>query len=493
MNSLIHGFGSGFGRAIGRFMAFLVLGLIVIKILDVFNVDISKFTKFLYIDVKAASSDTWTEKLDLTDTHLYEGDMYSYIEFCDNYNQNNCAIAGRNVQTDFGWTGFTVNFNTNYLRVYNNHVILKSSKKYRLVIQQTGNTWTPVNSRYFITLNSIGGSNLYSSNNVYSNPDNTIFIEFTPLNNNDILDLYIRTTVAPNYFWLASGTKNFTVVRLDELVSESTDNSQEIIDNATQNTQDIINNQNSNTQDIINNQNSNTEKEIESQKVCTTKNSKSFSMTNGYLRNNGTIGESSIFGYSDYIPVSSLVVTNAGYGGAIYSCFYREDKSLINCVANEHFILGPYSLPNNSYYFRFSYYYDQQKPQFEITSCVNGNQAINDLIGSNNVNSDTGTSFFNDFEDDDFGLSEIITLPLTVIQQLTSKTCLPLNVPVPYTNKNIILPCMTEIYQSKVPTIYNVWKVVSFGIIAYFIAVDIFHLVKGFKDPESDKVEVLDL
>ena len=52
---------------------------------------------------------------------------------------------------------------------------------------------------------------------------------------------------------------------------------------------------------------------------------------------------------------------------------------------------------------------------------------------------------------------------------------------------------MTEIYESKFSSIYNLWKIVSFGIVSYLIAIDIFHIVKGFKDPESDKVEVLDL
>lgn len=114
-------------------------------------------------------------------------------------------------------------------------------------------------------------------------------------------------------------------------------------------------------------------------------------------------------------------------------------------------------------------------------------------ITDSDIDSDLGTGFFDDFSDEDFGLSEIITLPLNTISSLTSKTCQPLSIPIPKTGKNVSLPCMTQVYQQNVPSIFSIWQIVSFGIIAYFVAVDIFHLVKGFKDPESDKVEVLDL
>ena len=124
------------------------------------------------------------------------------------------------------------------------------------------------------------------------------------------------------------------------------------------------------------------------------------------------------------------------------------------------------------------------------------NSAINDVnnsLNNSNIENGVGSGFFSDFSSQDFGLSQIITIPLNTIQSLTSKTCIPLQIPIPFTNSNITLPCMTEIYETKFPSIYSLWKIVSFGIVAYLIAIDIFHIVKGFKDPESDKVEVLDL
>lgn len=113
----------------------------------------------------------------------------------------------------------------------------------------------------------------------------------------------------------------------------------------------------------------------------------------------------------------------------------------------------------------------------------------NDISGSQN----TANGFFDNFTDNDYGLSSIITIPLSSIQKITNSTCSPINIPVPFTNKNISLPCMGTLYQQNVPVLLNIWQVVSFGIISYAIIVDIFAMVKKFKDPNDDKLEVMDL
>lgn len=118
---------------------------------------------------------------------------------------------------------------------------------------------------------------------------------------------------------------------------------------------------------------------------------------------------------------------------------------------------------------------------------------IKDAITDDSIDSDSGSDFFDGFDDDDYGLSDIITLPLSTIQSLTSKSCVVLNVPVPFTNSNISLPCMTEVYQHYLPSVFSLWQTVTFGILSYYIALDIFRIVKGFKNPDEDKIEVLDL
>ena len=136
---------------------------------------------------------------------------------------------------------------------------------------------------------------------------------------------------------------------------------------------------------------------------------------------------------------------------------------------------------------------DEDKPD-------NPNQGVEDAIGSledtitdDTVNTDSAGGFFEDFEDNDFGLSDIITLPLNFIESLTSNTCVPLTLPLPFVNQNLSLPCMSEIYSQYFGAFFSIYQAVTTGLIGYWVAVRIFGLVKGFKDPEDDKIEVMDL
>ena len=52
---------------------------------------------------------------------------------------------------------------------------------------------------------------------------------------------------------------------------------------------------------------------------------------------------------------------------------------------------------------------------------------------------------------------------------------------------------MNTLYQENVPVLLNIWQIVSFGLISYAVIVDIFGMVKKFKDPNDDKLEVMSL
>ena len=139
-----------------------------------------------------------------------------------------------------------------------------------------------------------------------------------------------------------------------------------------------------------------------------------------------------------------------------------------------------------------------QQNQTQITQQQSTNEKLDQIeqtITNDNTTqaSNSASSYFSNFSNNTHGLTGIITLPLSTIQSLTSATCSPLVIPIPYTNSSISLPCMSVIYNTYVPSIYNLWKIVSFGIIAYFICLDIFRMVKNFKDPNKDEIEVLDL
>ena len=120
---------------------------------------------------------------------------------------------------------------------------------------------------------------------------------------------------------------------------------------------------------------------------------------------------------------------------------------------------------------------------------------LNNNITNSDINdaSSSADSFFSGFESNDFGLTSIITSPLNLIKSITSSTCTPLGFPAPFVNKQITLPCMRGIYQEFFGSFLAIYQTITFGIVAYWVCVNTFATVKGFKDPDSDRIEVLDL
>lgn len=105
----------------------------------------------------------------------------------------------------------------------------------------------------------------------------------------------------------------------------------------------------------------------------------------------------------------------------------------------------------------------------------------------------TANGFFDNFENNDHGLSSIITIPLSIISSISSATCSPLSVPLPFVNQNVTLPCMYSIYSQFFGSFLSIYQTITFGIIAYWVCVNIYRMVKNFKNPDNDEIEVLDL
>lgn len=120
---------------------------------------------------------------------------------------------------------------------------------------------------------------------------------------------------------------------------------------------------------------------------------------------------------------------------------------------------------------------------------------LNDNITNDDISGaeDSASSFFDNFEDNDFGLSDIITIPLDLISSITSKSCNVLTLNIPFVNKTLTLPCMNSIYEEYFGSFLSIYQTITFGIIAYWVCVQIYAMVKGFKNPDKDEIEVLDL
>lgn len=257
---------------------------------------------------------------------------------------------------------------------------------------------------------------------------------------------------------------------------------------------ELTNSIDNSTTEIINNQNENTQAIIDANKSCTNYDKSSISIDNKYMASAGSLYNSEYWGVTDYINVynSDIEVLYQNTSTTTYMCFYNESKQRISCSALSSFT-GNVTLPQGTKYIRVSINKVTNLPQFKL--CKNGSQATTDLLEDDNVDEsiNTASDFFSSFTTDTHGLTGIVTAPLSAIESLTSATCSPLTIPLPYINQNLTLPCMRTIYENNFGSFMTIYDAVTLGIISYWILVRIFSLVKDFKNPEHDEIEVVDL
>lgn len=305
---------------------------------------------------------------------------------------------------------------------------------------------------------------------------------------------------------------------------ESKNPNQDVINNANNNTNNIINNNNSNTDSIINNNNSNTQDIIDSNKetqqiIKDQFNScrDSYNLINYTIKLNGTLGTTSIvlanleleagtytisltpslpknYGYI-YIGTNGSIATNItdkktftiDSAQTVPFRFVRRDGTYNNETFNIMLQKGSVATEYEPY--------GEQICTNKLDEQTNSINNLNDSL--NNSDSSGATSdaseFFSGFTTDTFGLTSIITAPLNLIGSITSSTCTPLGLPLPFVNKTLELPCMSSIYSQYFGSFFTLYQTITFGIIAYWVCVRIFNLVKDFKNPDHDEIEVLDL
>lgn len=118
---------------------------------------------------------------------------------------------------------------------------------------------------------------------------------------------------------------------------------------------------------------------------------------------------------------------------------------------------------------------------------------INDTLTDSSVDD----SFLDDMMNDDAfkdstGLDQIISLPLDFIKTIGS-SCSPLSLNIPFMNIDLTIPCLSTVLKSKVPTIFTILSTIINGFILYRLLLDVYFIVKSAKDPNDDRIEVLDL
>ena len=126
----------------------------------------------------------------------------------------------------------------------------------------------------------------------------------------------------------------------------------------------------------------------------------------------------------------------------------------------------------------------------KITDSINN---TNDTMKDDNIDTSSSNSFFNNFSNNQHGLTGVINAPLKFIQSLSNNTCSNVSFTIPFVNETFNLPCFSSIYKENFNLAYTIYQVVISALVGYWVCVKIYAMVKGFKDPTDDRIEVMDL
>lgn len=122
---------------------------------------------------------------------------------------------------------------------------------------------------------------------------------------------------------------------------------------------------------------------------------------------------------------------------------------------------------------------------------VNGSLNNSDVSGANN---DLNNFTENDLFKDSTGILAIIQAPINMLNSITSATCSPLTLPIPYLNVNLNIPCLSTIFSKHISSEFlTLLKLAINGFIVYKVLCSLAMDIHNYKDPDSDKLEVLDL
>ena len=261
-------------------------------------------------------------------------------------------------------------------------------------------------------------------------------------------------------------------------------------------TENINANNNQNTQNIINNNNENTNKILDQNITCNTYYySKSAAFGHSYITTSGNLYDSTFMGATNYIPLGEndkiVAVSTGSYN--VNTCFYDSNRTKISCISQSTMTSNQVlSIPSGAEYVRFSLQ-NNDKTVFKI--CKPSQQFLTDALTDNDISTASRDfdQYFNELNPNTHGLSDIVTAPLRLVQSLTSSSCSPLVIPLPFVNQNVTLPCMVPIYQTYFGQWFTLYQLITTGVIAYWVGINFFRIFKGLFDPTNDKVEVFDL
>lgn len=118
-------------------------------------------------------------------------------------------------------------------------------------------------------------------------------------------------------------------------------------------------------------------------------------------------------------------------------------------------------------------------------------QQTNDTITNEDITgaNDSANGFFNNFQDNDFGLSSIITAPLRAINSMLNDTCVAPSAT--YKGQSFSFPCGSMLWSREGGQDFrNFLNIFYGGFLVYFVIRSLFLDIEKLKNPNNDKVEV---
>lgn len=128
----------------------------------------------------------------------------------------------------------------------------------------------------------------------------------------------------------------------------------------------------------------------------------------------------------------------------------------------------------------------------DTTQAINN---VNNSINNDNVDgasSEVDSLLNNSSFNDSSGIQSIINAPLNLINGLTN-SCSPIQLTIPYIDTPLTIPCLKQELTNHIPTVVPILSTAINGFIIYRILIDIVHLIKSARNPDDDRIEVLDL
>lgn len=135
-------------------------------------------------------------------------------------------------------------------------------------------------------------------------------------------------------------------------------------------------------------------------------------------------------------------------------------------------------------------------PWVKLDGCIrNALHYIGQALGLTRTKQNPMGSPFVAFQSTTFGLTSVISAPIQILSNISNSQygCSPITLPLPHLNRSMILPCLTNMYQTSFTTLFTMYQSIVGGVISYYVMTRILELVKMMKDPKNDKIEVLKL